>query len=176
MERRIALKTLTLAAGSLLALPAWASNWTKASMQLGQPLLTSSQQALLGELAETLIPASDTPGAKDLGVPAFVERMVNDCYEEAVQDKLKAGLATVETLADTRYKKPFTACDTTQRQTILQQLALTSDPDQKAFFTLVKNLTIQGFTTSEYVMTQHLHYVMAPGHYYGCAPVKKTTK
>lgn len=176
IERRIALKQMALAVGSLIALPAWASNWTPATAQPLKPFLSTGQVALLADIAETLIPVSDTPGAKALDVPAFVQRMLEDCYEKSVQEAVKTGLDTVETLANAQFGKPFATGDATQRQAVLTAMATSAETPQKDFVALIKNLTIQGYTTSEYVMTKHLHYVMAPGHYYGCVPAVITTK
>ena len=168
IERRIALKQMALAVGSLIALPVWASNWTPATAQPLKPFLSTGQAALLTDIAETLIPASDTPGAKALGVPAFIQKMLEDCYEPSVQEAVKTGLGTVETLANAQFGKSFAAGDAAQRQAILTTMATSAETPWKDFVALVKNLTIQGYTTSEYVMTKHLNYVMAPGHYYGC--------
>ncbi len=176
IERRIALKQMALAVGSLIALPAWASNWTPATAQPLKPFLSTGQAALLADISETLIPASDTPGAKALDVPAFVQRMLEDCYETPVQEAVKTGLDTVETLANAQFGKSFAAGDATQRQAVLTAMAASAETPRKDFIALVKNLTIQGYTTSEYVMTKHLHYVMAPGHYYGCVPAAIATK
>ena len=167
---------MALAVGSLVALPAWASGWNPVSAQPVTPFLSAGQAALLADMAETLIPVSDTPGAKALAVPAFIQKMLEDCYEKPVQANVKNGLDAVESLASSSYGKPFASCDATQRQAILTKMQTAEDPAHKDFFTLIKNLTVQGYTTSEYVMTKHLHYVMAPGHYYGCVSAPIATK
>ncbi|MBC8155331.1 MAG: gluconate 2-dehydrogenase subunit 3 family protein [Bacteroidetes bacterium] len=167
---------MALAAGSLIALPAWATGWSQTSAQPLQPFLSGSQASLLAEIAETLIPASDTPGAKALGVPGFIQKMLEDCYEKPVQEAVKSGLEAVETLANASFGNSFATGDAAQRQAVLAKMATAEEPARKEFFALVKNLTIQGYTTSEYVMTKHLHYVMAPGHYYGCVPAAVATK
>lgn len=176
MERRVAIKQITLAAGGLLALPAWASAWTRASLQPVLPFLSPDQDGLLAELVDTLIPASDSLGAKALGVPDFVQKMVADCYEAPVQANLKNGLVTVDALAQETYGKPFASCETTQRQAVLRNMEVSEDAGRKEFYALVKNLTIQGYTTSEYVMTKFLNYTPIPGHYYGCVPAPVATK
>ena len=172
MERRGAIKYLTLATGAFFITPAWATRWTKTSVSFVSSYLSVAQGELLAEVVETIIPVTDTPGAKDLGIPAFVQRMVADCYEKGVQIKVKNGLDTVSAMSTESYGKPFEQTDTTQRLAILTRMANSTDTNQKEFLTLMKSLTIQGYTTSEYVMTNFYHYVMAPGHYYGCVPVK----
>lgn len=170
MERRIALKQIALATGGLLTLPAWANAWTQASVRPSYALLEPTQAQTLAELVDTLIPASETLGAKALGVPDFVQKMVADCYEAPVQQSVKAGLNTVEAIATQQFKQPFVTCDATQRMEVLKQMETSPEASRKEFYSLVKNLTIQGYTTSEYVMTKFLHYNMAPGHFYGCVP------
>jgi len=157
-------------AGGLLALPAWANAWTKATVSLEQPLLSPAQTDTLASLIDTLIPASDTPGARDLNVPDFVQKMVADCYEPAVHQQVKNGLTSVEALTQASLGLTLTHCTPAQRLDVLQKLQADPEPGRKEFFTLIKNLTIQGYTTSEYVMTTFLNYNMVPGHYYGCVP------
>ncbi|MFD2569515.1 gluconate 2-dehydrogenase subunit 3 family protein [Spirosoma soli] len=171
MERRIAIKQMALAAGGLLAIPGWANAWTKTSVQISYGILKQSQAETLAEVVDTLIPASDSLGAKGLGVPDFVQKMIADCYEPAAQESFKKGLDTVDVVAKESFNQPFLTCDATQRAAVLQKLATAPEADRKDFYSLVKNLTIQGFTTSEYVMTKFLNYQMIPGHYYGCVPV-----
>ncbi|RYF76983.1 MAG: gluconate 2-dehydrogenase subunit 3 family protein [Cytophagaceae bacterium] len=167
---------MALLAGGLLALPDWANAWTKASLQTANTLLTPPQAETLTEMVDTLIPASDTPGAKALNVPDFVQKMVADCYEPVVQQQVKTGLDAVDTVAKASFGQLFTACDTTQRLDILRQLEISPDQNRKEFYALIKNLTIQGYTTSEYVMTKYLNYTMIPGHYYGCVPAPVAVK
>ena len=170
MERRKAVKQMAMIASGLMVLPAWANAWTSASVRANQTVLSVTQTDTLTAIVDTLIPASDTPGAKALNVPDFVQKMLTDCYEHAVQQKVRDGLDGVETMAKATFGQPFSACDPTQRLEVLKQLQTTPDTNQKDVYALIKNLTIQGYTTSEYVMTKFLNYTMIPGHYYGCVP------
>ncbi|GAA4455107.1 lactose 3-dehydrogenase subunit gamma LacC [Nibrella saemangeumensis] len=176
MERRSALKSLAAAVGGLVTLPAWTNGWTEATAQPVQTLFTVRQTEVLAAIVETLIPESEVPGtevpgAKSLGVHTFIQRMLEDCFEKNDQTSFIAGLNSVQAMTNSGYGKPFTACDATQRLEALKTIATAGEPGQKDFLSAVKNLTIQGYTTSEYVMTKHYHYEMAPGHYYGCVPV-----
>ena len=175
MERRVALKTMAVAIGGLISLPAWAKGWNQASVQSIQPILSTSQDVLLAEVVETIIPTTNTPGAKELGVHTFIQKMVTDCFEPQAQQTLTKGLDTVEATAQQQYSQAFAALDATQRMALLQSLATVDEPGKKDFYGLVKNLTIRGYLNSEYVMTNLTHYVMAPGHYYGCVPVAPNT-
>nr|GFC11648.1 hypothetical protein [Tanacetum cinerariifolium] len=81
MNRRLAVKHVALLAGAAVVLPSCFSQ-TKNPEQAAalQPAaLTASQQQLVADVCETLIPRTDTPGAKDLGLPQYVLKMLNDC-------------------------------------------------------------------------------------------------
>lgn len=176
MERRKAVKQMAMIASGLVALPAWANAWTSASVRANHTLLSTGQTDTLVDIVDTLIPASDTPGAKALNVPDFVQKMLADCYEPAVQQKVKDGLDSVDTLAKASFNQAFSACDPIQRLDVLKQLQAAPDAKQKEVYALIKNLTVQGYTTSEYVMTKFLNYNMIPGHYYGCVPAPLATR
>lgn len=174
MNRRLAIRDLALTFGGLVSLPAWASNgWNAHSFQIAPGFFRTSEKAILELIVETIIPESATKGAVSLGVPAFLEKMLKDCYEQPITENVKNGLAATDATAQKLYGKSFANCDTQQKQQILLGFEKSEDAGLKDFYSLVKNLTIVGYTTSEYVQTEFLHYNMAPGHYYGCVPVKK---
>lgn len=162
---------MATAVAGLVVAPAWATNWSNTSIR---PHLLPAQDELLAELVETIIPTTNTPGAKSLGVHLFVQKMVADCYDKPSQETLTSGLTAVDALARQRFSNPFAACDNAQRLELLQLMAASPDAAQKTFVSLVKGLTIRGYMTSEYVMTNLTNFQMAPGFYRGCVPV--TTK
>ena len=163
------------ALGGLISLPAWANGWSTETVQSTRQILSAGQADQLAELVETIIPVTDTPGAKALNVHQFVQKMVADCYDKAAQENLQKGLDSLDGLAKSSFNKPFAEGDTAQRTALLTQLSKSTDTAQKDFYSLVKNLTIRGYLTSEYVMTNLTHYQFIPGHYYGCVPVKAKT-
>lgn len=161
MNRRVALRNLTLAAGGLMLLPACSAG----------RFLSSRQDRLLTDIVDTIIPTTDTLGAKDLNVPTFVQKVVTDCYEKEVQEAFLRGLDTVTRLAKQSHRKSFSALAPAQRLELLSQMEEAEEEEQQNFLKLVKELTILGYTSSEYVLTNFSNYKMVPGHYYGCVPV-----
>lgn len=176
MKRRGALKSLTLSIGGLVALPAWANNWTEGSIRVVPTILIPEQNALLAEIVETIIPATDTPGAKDLKIHLFVQKMLADCYEPDVQENVTKGLATAEQLAMQTYGKIFAACNALQREEVLTRMEISIELNWSSFYKLIKELTLQGYLTSEYYLTNHTNYKMMPGHFYGCVPAAQPTQ
>ncbi len=162
-----------MAVGGLMSLPTWASGWTPES--IGQASnLSLEEDGLLAEIVETIIPETATPGAKSLKVHQFAMRMINDCYGAEAQKTLKQGLTITDVAAKQTYNKPFVECDKTQRMDLLNKMVGSTNQPAKQFVNMIKNLTIQGYQNSEYVMVYIQKYNMAPGFYHGCVPVKKT--
>ena len=171
MKRRHAVKSLATSLGALLTLPAWANSWTPQSVALSSPFFNAPHEDLLIDIVSTIIPEGDKPGAKSLGVPNFIQKMVVDCFEKKAQEDFKIGLDTIEKNAQQAYNQSFIKLTAAQKEEILRGLSNSEDILQKEFFKAIKNLTIQGYTTSEYVMVNYYKYEMAPGHFYGCVPV-----
>ena len=160
----------------LVSLPAWATGWSAETVRLNHSLLSADQFGLLADIAETIIPATDTatadgPGAKALNVQQFIQKVIVDCADKPSQEMFKKGIGMVDELSRKAFGKPFSEGDATQRMGVLIQMGKSDDPAQKGFYNLVKNLTIRGYMNSEYVMTNLTHFEFIPGRYHGCVPV-----
>ena len=171
MNRRHAIKSLATSLGAFVALPAWASSWNLQSVVLETPFLSAAQADLLTDVVSTIIPDGEKPGAKSLGVPSFVQKMIVDCFEKAAQDDFKTGLENIEKTAQRTHNQAYSALTTLQKLEILRGVSISENTKQKEFFALLKNLTVQGYTTSEYILVNYYKYDMTPGHFYGCVPV-----
>jgi hypothetical protein len=171
MLRRSAIKSISSSLGLAFTLPAWANNWNEETVKLTNSIFSKIEENTLAEVVATIIPEGEIPGAKSLGVPTYINKIVTDCYESKAQADFKTGLQNVEKIAQSIHSKSFEACDNTQRMSVLKAMEASGDKDKKAFFNQIKSMTIQGYTTRETIMVNHLKYVMAPGHYYGCVTV-----
>jgi hypothetical protein len=145
---------------------------------------TPEEVAYLDEIAETIIPQTDTPGAKAAKVGAFMTVMVKDCYEETDQRTFREGMDKINNAADKKFDKEFMELTPQQRHQLLVEI----DNEQKEYaknrksddpnhyFRLMKELTLLGYFTSEPGCTQALRYVESPGKYEGCIPYNKGEK
>ena len=158
--------------GAMASLPAWASGWDRGSLGTGT-LLSPDQGRILTAVVETIIPKTDTPGAAELGVDKFVQKMVTDCYDKKAQSGFVSGMSNLDEQSIQNFGKSFSEASAMQKMQLLKDLEKGSDATSKAFLGMVKNLTIHGYMNSEYVMTNITHYEMIPGRYHGCVPVKK---
>lgn len=173
MQRRSAIKTIALTIGGSIVLPSWANAWNKKTLSVASFRISVSQEILLAEIVETIIPKTDTLGAKELNIHQFTLKMIGDCYDKKSQTIFSKGLDLVDVAATKDFSKTFVACDTTQKLAVLNKLSNSENGEEKAFVRLIKNLTIQGYLNSEYVMTNLRIYEFAPARYHGCVPVKK---
>lgn len=146
--------------------------------------LSPEQIAFLNEIAETIIPTTDTPGAKAAKVGEFMQIMVTDCYEEKDQKIFIEGLNKVNQAAEIKFKSNFLKLSAEQRTKLLSEIdneATAYSKDKKKeepthYFTLMKQLTLLGYFSSEIGATQALRYVAVPGKYDGCIDYKKGDK
>jgi len=154
---------------------------------------TKDDIAFLNEVAETIIPATATPGAKEAKVGEFMQIMVSDCYEEKNQAIFMKGMEELKFKASkAKMGKAFMEATPEERTAFLTELdketkaeAAKAAEEKKTnptkefpthYFTMMKQLTLSGFFTSEVGATKALRYVAVPGKYEGCVPYKKGDK
>ena len=85
MNRRAVIKNLALVIGSAILLPSCLKNDGTPVVALKHLNINSDQENLIGDVCETIIPKTNTPGAKDLNVHLFVLKMLDDCYTKKDQ-------------------------------------------------------------------------------------------
>ena len=134
--------------------------------------VTEAQKELLAEVADVIIPTTDTPGAKAAGVEDFILRVMRDCYVIADQEAFYAGLAKIEAASQKAQGKGFIDLSPEQKIAIVQDATKTSRP----FFKQMKELTVTGYFTSEIGTTQALEYLPIPGTFNGDVPMKPGQK
>jgi len=152
-------------------------------MAVGLPL-TKEQIAFLDEVAETIIPKTDTPGAKDAQVGQFMQTMVTDCYDENDEKIFLDGITKIDEASDKTFKKDFMTITPEQSKELLTSIDKEAKDYVKAkkkedpnhYFSLMKQLTLLGFFTSEPGATKAFRYIAIPGKYEGCIPYKKGDK
>ncbi len=144
---------------------------------------TEGQARIVSEVAEIIIPKTDTPGAKDVGVPGFIDSILKECYKKEDQDRFMAGLQSFDEEAKKAYGDSFVDLDQVKQVEHVKKVhdaALDANKAKNAkerpFILMMKELTLVGFFTSEPGATQVLHYDPVPGAYHGCLPLAEVGK
>lgn len=171
MNRRQLLRSLMMASGSLVALPAWAREWELHDVSQQLSSFSAYEQDMLAAIADTIIPEGGGMGALSTGVDKFLVKLFDDCYEEPVRENIKTKIKELDQNTGKAYSKPFSSCSQEEREKMLTAQASSGDKTSKEFFELVKAETIRGFNTSKPVMVNYFKYKVVPGHYYGCVDV-----
>jgi hypothetical protein len=146
---------------------------------------TDQDIAFLEEIAETILPATKTPGAKAAKTGAFMALMVTDCYGAGEQKTFRDGMRNVEEAMQKAHGVSFMAAKPEQRLAVLTVL----DHEQKRimdereavlrqggakqtahYFRMMKELALLGFFTSEIGCTKVLRYAEVPGRFDPCIP------
>lgn len=199
MDRRELLKMIALVTGG--AVIGGSAFLTGCSPDHGKltagVAFTKEETDFLNEVADTILPATKTPGAKAANVGAFMTIMVNDCYETADQKAFYAGIKKLDEASEKLHGASFIKTSPAQRTLLLENL----DKEAKAYqsekpaqeeaarkkdkeftglpnhyFTMMKQLTLLGFFTSEPGCKEALRYIAVPGKYEGSVPYKKGDK
>lgn len=199
MDRRELLKMIAvLTGGTVVGAEAFLSGCKNPETKTG---LAFSEDDIpyLDEIAETILPATSTPGAKDAKVGQFMTVIVNDCYEEDDQKTFHAGMKQLNDDFNKKYGTTFMKATSQQRHDFLVDLdkeakeyqkkraestsqQKNNDKDAKKsatpnhYFSLMKQLTLWGYFTSKEGMTKALRYNPVPGRYEGCIDYKKGDK
>ncbi|MBB6002663.1 gluconate 2-dehydrogenase subunit 3 family protein [Arcicella rosea] len=191
MNRREVLKNTTLFLGYSLSAGALSELFIacqKEAQLNWQPVFLSNNQAnLIAEIAETILPKTETPGAKELGVPQFIDKMLKEMLSEADQKAFVEDLEKFDETCEEANKKPFIECNEQEREAFLLKadkeagklppsawgITLVAKPDPVAFFRRVKSLTLLGYYTSEKVGKEILSYDPVPGAFIACMPLSE---
>ena len=133
--------------------------------------LDAAQARTLTAAAERIMPATDTPGAAEVGVPQYVDRAIAGwCPAEQAQ-RLKAGLDRIDADARAAHGAAFAALQPGQQDAILLKLDAESRTTRPHFFAELKEMVTAGYFTSEPGATKALRYDPVPGDYRGCVPL-----
>ena len=138
----------------------------------------TAERALLAAAVDTIIPRTSTPGAVDLGVPAFAELMLASWYSAAETEAVRAGLAELDATARARHGRAFAALGERARLALLAPLdaaqAAARDAAARAgaqpagpahWFETLRFLAVWGWCTSSAVQQRVLHAWPLPGRY-----------
>lgn len=187
MNRREALQKAAWVLGYAVATPTLVGvlNGCKAQPELAfKPVFLNEDQArLVAEVAEIIIPKTDTPGAKDVGVPGFIDLILKDCYKKEDQDRFLSGLTEFDNAAKSAFGDLFLDLEPAQQSEhvkkthdVALEASKSGQVKDKPFILMMKELTVTGFFTSEAGATQVLQYVAVPGAYHGCVPLAEVGK
>ena len=135
------------------------------------PRLTAAHAAIAGAVADRILPRTDTPGAADVGVPAFIDRLYGEFMTPAERQMLTDGLNAVDAAARSAHGARSARSPPIARTPSCARSPAPKRGSDQGFFRLIRSATILGYFTSEQVGRTVLHYDPVPGRYDGCIPI-----
>lgn len=187
MLRREFLSQLAAAcAGAPLALStascAQASLSAHASLDSAQQRtasLTDGQMRMITDLAEGIIPATDTPGAIGAGVPEFLALLYSEWFMPQQQSRFRTGLTELDADALRRHGQQFVRLSPARQSDMLTRWDELAFPASSAaaesvtgeFFRWFKKLTVIGYYTSEVGQLQELKAQFGAGQDTPAGPI-----
>ena len=183
MERRELLKMIAALTGGVF-IGGELLTGCKTGASVGGAKFSEADTAFLDEVAETILPATKSPGAKAAKVGQLMVVMVNDTYEDKEQKIFHEGIGKLDAACKKANGVSFLEATPEQRTTLLTALDKEASAYQKSkqhddathYFTMMKQLTLFGYFTSKEGATQALRYVAVPGKFDGAYPYKKGDK
>lgn len=199
MDRRTALKNLSLSLGYTVAAPTILNILSSCTAETNgwKPLFLSSEEKhIITHLADIIIPATDTPGALDVNVPQFIDLMYHDIERKSNQDLFKKGAALFAKKFKSQFNSEASKGDKVEFETLLASYFKISDEETTAIFTeqnlpikkittsrienytvykfllSIRRYTMFGYLTSEKVGEEVLNYDPIPGELKGCISVE----
>ncbi len=133
---------------------------------------------------KSIIPATDTPGAREAGAVEFMLPMLNECTDNKTLNRFIRGLQDLEEYTQSHYNQEFSACSPAEKEAILQWAEqkswvsnslldkIKSKFTGRPFFEMLKTYTVYGYCISEKGASLGMRYVAVPGKYLSCIPLE----
>lgn len=141
--------------------------------QAGGRALSSAQLALVTALADAIIPRTDSPGAVDVGAPAFVDLLLAEWYPDQERQGILAGIDAWDAHCREAQGNSFAALDEKGRIAHLTAVDAETGPagSPAAAYSAIKSAIVFGYVTSKQVAEAHRTTPIIPGRFDGCVPV-----
>ncbi|HPF46469.1 MAG: gluconate 2-dehydrogenase subunit 3 family protein [Alphaproteobacteria bacterium] len=168
LSRRALLKNVAIMTGGILSSSVISGVLSGALAQeviiVDHPVFSDDQLKLVAEMADMIIPDTDTPGAKAALVHDYIHAIVGDWYYDDERENFMRGLKAVD--------DHFLNGSPAERIAIMMALD-NEKSDKKTFFEEFKELTLIGYFSSQIGAEEELRYEQYPGPYQGCVPFEK---
>jgi gluconate 2-dehydrogenase gamma chain len=171
LNRRAVVLGAVLLVGGAAALTRF-TRGSKAATDRG-PALSADQFALLEQVADVIIPATDTPGAIGAGVPVFMRDMLDVWASKRTRAEFAGVLEQIERLAWSKYGAAFIELPPERRLEVVREFDADALGRQDAAYGRFKYLVLAGYYQSETGATQELRFELVPGAWRSCLPLNE---
>lgn len=139
---------------------------------------------MMEELAEILIPETDTPGAKAAAVGPVMKMLVKNAIKRTDQNNFIEGLKATQQYCIKEFNKDIDALNNSEKKKLMQKIF--DDDDEwngligkvkrkltgHSYFSLLREYSSIAFCTSQLGAEKALSYDHVPGRYFPCIPLE----
>jgi hypothetical protein len=129
---------------------------------------------VIDEISKLIFP---TDGIKEfsnhIALP-FILKIVDDCYGDDDQKIFIQGVSRLNERAKLELKKDYHKLSIEEKKNLLKKIndeSTETKSELKKFYDIIKDKTLQYYTTTEHYMRNHNAYEMAPGRFIGCKKI-----
>lgn len=190
MDRRTAFKKTGLLAGATIAMPSILSllQSCKNEPRLDwQPLfLTMDEAKTISKIVDMILPRTDTPGALDVNVDMFIDKVIAKTYDMEGQKNIRAEISGFNEDCNKNFGDVFNELSEDKRLAVLEAAEKSSgkfnpgvwgktvgNQGPIGFYRSLKATAIWAYMTSEEIGENVLSYDPIPGNYEPCKPVSE---
>lgn len=190
MKRREALRKTAVMAGSAGLTPSLVALLQSCQQQTRldwTPIFLSNEQAVfISTLVDTILPKTGTPGALELNVDIFIDKVFAEMYDEQAQTRVVSEIDNFNADCKQELGKVFAELSPDKRVEVLTGAEANSGkfggqvwgtavgtPEPVGFYRSLKSLALWAYFTSEEVGRNILSYDPIPGDYLGCIPLSQ---
>jgi len=190
MDRRKAIIRTGLIAGAALTTPTLFSllESCKTETRLNwQPLFFDEADALfISALVDQILPRTDTPGALDVKVDLFIDKVVAMTFNSEGQQYFKAEISEFNEACKRDFGADFIGLNDDQKNEVLRIAEAESgkiggsvwgtnvgEQEPVGFYRSLKSMAIWAYFSSEEIGENVLNYDPIPQEYLGCVPLSE---
>jgi len=146
-------------------------------------VLNEDQAKTLSAIVDRILPATDTPGAIEVGVDQFIDKILHQVFPDDIKNGFAAGLDEFNQFSKSQYNKNFARLSPSEQDEIIRiyeekspwmpsSLWNFSFDNARGFpfYRMTKELALMGYFQSERISKEVLNYDPIPGPYIGCIP------
>jgi gluconate 2-dehydrogenase gamma chain len=178
MDRREAIKRTALVLGIALSPSTLAAALAREEQPTANAprYLTPEQFATAAAVAERILPCTETPGAGDVGVPAFLDLCVGKYLTAGERVVFLEGLSALDATSRRNHSRAFAALAAGEQEEQLQALAAATSAagTRGTFLHHIRELTLIGYFTSPQIGRDVLRYDPVPGRWDADIPLGET--
>ncbi len=200
MDRRAALKNLSLSIGYVVSVPTvmnMLSSCTSDPVSWKPIFLNESEKILVGHLVDIIIPSSqELPGALDVNVPQFIDKMYKEVETVEKQNQFREGASHFAKVFESKFNTKIEKANKDEIKKLFENYFKLSQKEQEEalqyrykkesevssenrenyliykFLFSVRYYSLFGYYSSERVGEEVLNYDPIPGKYEACVPLK----